>query len=34
MDKNEAVKNNRLTELSKLANLAMGLGDLDQLIVK
>jgi len=34
MDKNDAVRNNRLTELSKLANLALGLGDLDQLIVK
>ncbi|HJE86292.1 glycine--tRNA ligase subunit beta [Levilactobacillus brevis] len=34
MAKDDAVRNNRLTELSKLANLALGLGDLDQLIVK
>ncbi|KRN02584.1 glycyl-tRNA synthetase subunit beta [Levilactobacillus senmaizukei DSM 21775 = NBRC 103853] len=34
MDKDEAVKNNRLTELSHLAQLALTLGDLDQLVVK
>ncbi|AKP65695.1 glycyl-tRNA synthetase subunit beta [Levilactobacillus koreensis JCM 16448] len=34
MDKNDAVRNNRLTELSHLATLALTLGDLDQLIVK
>lgn len=30
----EAVRNNRLAELSRLANLALQLGDLDQLVVK
>ncbi|WP_057878936.1 glycine--tRNA ligase subunit beta [Levilactobacillus paucivorans] len=34
MDKNDAVRNNRLTELSGLARLTLKLGDLDQLIVK
>ncbi|WP_258115413.1 glycine--tRNA ligase subunit beta [Levilactobacillus yiduensis] len=34
MAKDDAVRNNRLTELSHLANLALTLGDLDQLIVK
>ncbi|WP_367294917.1 glycine--tRNA ligase subunit beta [Levilactobacillus yonginensis] len=34
MDKNDDVRNNRLTELSRLATLALQLGDLDQLIVK
>ena len=34
MDKNDAVRNNRLTELSHLATLALTLGDLDQLVVK
>ncbi|MFC6288695.1 glycine--tRNA ligase subunit beta [Levilactobacillus angrenensis] len=34
MAKDDAVRNNRLTELSHLATLALTLGDLDQLIVK
>lgn len=34
MAKDNAVRNNRLTELSHLATLALTLGDLDQLIVK
>ncbi|MCH4123286.1 MAG: glycine--tRNA ligase subunit beta [Levilactobacillus sp.] len=34
MAKDDAIRNNRLTELSHLATLALTLGDLDQLIVK
>lgn len=34
MDKDEAVKNNRLTQLSIINNLASRLGDLSQLVIK
>lgn len=34
MAKDDAIRNNRLTELSHLATLALTLGDLDQLVVK
>lgn len=34
MAKDDAVRNNRLAELSRLADLALALGDLDQLVVK
>lgn len=34
MDKNEQIKNNRLAQLNKIANLTNELGNLDQLIVK
>ncbi len=34
MDKDDAIKNNRLSQLTQLANLILRLGDLNQLIVK
>ena len=34
MDKDEQIKNNRLAQLNKIANMAKQLGNLDKLIVK
>lgn len=34
MDKNEAIKNNRLAQLNEVAQLAKRLGDLSKLVIK